>query len=112
MGNQVAQILDLTPADCWNHIISEDNPADCASRGMFPSELLHHDWWWNGPSWLKFMLPKNNSPTDVDQGGEELDTVTSTLVVIEDPLIPVDRFASFTCYKRVTAWIIRFIRNC
>ena len=115
VGNRVAQILDLTPADCWNHVISEENPADRASRGMFPSELLLHDLWWNGPSWLKlqpFMWPKNNSPTDVDQGNEELDTVTSTLAVIEDPLIPVDRFSSFTFYKRVTAWVIRFVENC
>ena len=113
MGNWVSQIMDLTPADCWNHLISEDNPADCASRGMFPSELLLHDLWWNGPSWLKlqpFMWPKDNSP--IDQGNEELDTVTSTLAMIEEPLIPVDRFSSFTFYKQVTAWVIQFVENC
>ena len=31
---------------------SMENPADCASRGLFPSELLAHDLWWNGPEWL------------------------------------------------------------
>ncbi len=30
-----------------------ENPADYASRGLFPSELLDHDLWWNGPAWLK-----------------------------------------------------------
>ena len=39
-------------------------------------------------------------------------TTTCTLAVIEDPLIPVDKFSSFNLYKRVTAWIIRFIHNC
>ena len=32
--------------------------------------------------------------------------------MIEDPLIPVNKFSSFNLYKRVTAWIIRFIHNC
>ncbi len=27
-------------ADCWSHVVSEENPADCASRGLFPSELF------------------------------------------------------------------------
>ena len=28
VGNRVSQILDLIPADRWNHVVSEDNPAD------------------------------------------------------------------------------------
>ena len=63
MGNRIAQILELTTIDCWNHVVSEENPADCALRGMFPSELLKHDLWWHGPPWLKLHLsewPRNN----------------------------------------------------
>ena len=58
VGHQVAQILDLTPADSWNHVVSKDNPADCASRSVFPSELLNHQLWWHGPSWLKLQPSK------------------------------------------------------
>ncbi|XP_011262598.2 uncharacterized protein LOC105255167 [Camponotus floridanus] len=29
-----------------------DNPADCASRGLTPRELLDFTLWWQGPSWL------------------------------------------------------------
>lgn len=36
------------------------NPADCASRGLLPSELLTHDLWWNEPSWLS--LPTSEWP--------------------------------------------------
>ena len=39
-------------------------------------------------------------------------TTTCTLAVIEDPLIPVDKFSSFNLYKRLTAWTIRFIHSC
>ena len=31
------------------HVCSADNPADCASRGLYTSELLNHSLWWNGP---------------------------------------------------------------
>lgn len=68
VGNRVAYILELIPADCWRHVVSEDNPVDCASRGMFPSELLTHDLWWSEPSWLKLASsewPKNNLPSNV-----------------------------------------------
>ena len=58
VGNRVAQIMDLISPDCWNHVVSSENPADCASRGIFPSEILEHHLWWNGPTWLK--LPRSD----------------------------------------------------
>ena len=39
VGNRVAQILELIPADHRSHVGSEDNPADCASRGIFPTDI-------------------------------------------------------------------------
>lgn len=40
VGNRVLQIMDLIPPDRWNHVASTNNPADCTSRGLYPSELL------------------------------------------------------------------------
>ena len=34
------------------HVRGEDNPADIASRGCDPSNLLNNKFWFNGPSWL------------------------------------------------------------
>lgn len=108
--------MDLIPADHWSHVTSKENPADCASRGIFPSELLHHDLWWQGPAWLKLASsdwPKSDTLSrDTQHGDAELRTVTCNLVVIRQPLISVERFSSFNLYKRVTSWIMRFIRNC
>ncbi|XP_070854449.1 uncharacterized protein [Drosophila suzukii] len=50
--NRTAEILSEYPRICWSHVRSEDNPADCASRGLHPSKLLDHELWWNGPSWM------------------------------------------------------------
>ena len=56
VGNRVASITDSIPPNHWNHVDGTENPADCASRSMFPSELLIHDLWWNGPGWLHISM--------------------------------------------------------
>ena len=43
VGNRVSSILEVIPPDRWKHICGTDNPADCTSRGLFPSELLEYD---------------------------------------------------------------------
>ena len=36
VGNRVSSIVDQIPPDRWSHVIRAENPADCASRGIFP----------------------------------------------------------------------------
>lgn len=36
VSNRVTQILDLSEAAQWNHVRSEENPADICSRGLRP----------------------------------------------------------------------------
>ena len=55
VGNWVAFIMEHIPPDRWNHVNGTKNPADCTSRGLFPSELLEHKLWWEAPSWLKLL---------------------------------------------------------
>lgn len=42
VGNRVSHIVDLVAPDRWGHVEGVENPADCASRGLLPSELLDH----------------------------------------------------------------------
>ena len=53
VGNRVSFIVDQLPPDCWRHVAGTQNPADCASRGLFPLQLKDHDLWWKGPQWLQ-----------------------------------------------------------
>ena len=53
VGNRVSFIIDRIPPNRWKHVPGEQNPADCASRGLLPLELVEHPLWWNGPHWLK-----------------------------------------------------------
>lgn len=52
VANRVTEVQLLTDAKKWFFVPTDENPADCASRGIFPSELRHHNLWWNGPDWL------------------------------------------------------------
>ena len=51
--NRVSFIMQATKPRTWHHVPTAANPADCASRGIMPQELLHHPLWWEGPPWLK-----------------------------------------------------------
>lgn len=106
--------MDLISPDCWNHLISSENPADCVSRGMFPAEILEHHLWWSGPTWVK--LPQTAWPNRLtpapDTLPEERCAISCTAVVTNNPLIPLNRFSRFNNYKRVLAWIVWFLDNC
>lgn len=49
----ISQILDLKSVLLWNHVRTEDNPANAASEGLLPCELQDSRIWWNGPQWLE-----------------------------------------------------------
>ena len=67
VGNRVSSIVEQIPLNRWNHVIGVENPADCASRGILPSELLEHKLWWNSPPWLRMDIsywPHQNIPLE------------------------------------------------
>lgn len=50
--NRVTIIQELEPDAVWGFVPGKQNPADCASRGLLVTQLLHHSLWWSGPLWL------------------------------------------------------------
>lgn len=65
VANRVSEIHNILEAANWHHVSSKENPADCASRGVSPNELIEHPLWWNGPIWLKqheHQWPKAKQP--------------------------------------------------
>jgi hypothetical protein len=115
VGNRVSAILDSVPPSRWNHIAGVENPADCASRGISPSELLEHDLWWKGPPWLHFLSdswPKQCVPPCESLPDEEKEVCLMVLIQPKEPIIPLNRYSTFTRLCRVSAWTFRFISNC
>ena len=60
VANRVAKRQEIIPASRWKYVPTEENTADCASRGLAAVDLLNHKFWWNGPEWWR--QPENASP--------------------------------------------------
>ena len=118
VGNRVSSIIDEIPPDRWRHVPGVQNPADCASRGLFPNQLKGHQLWWKGPHWLlaePSEWPEQPVTLCETVTAEERETLCNLTIVnstpIAETIIPTNRFSDFTHLKRVTAWILRFIDN-
>ena len=93
VGYRISAILDLIPPDKWRHVNGLENPADCASRGIYPTELLDYMLWWNGPDWLRHSCtewPKQNSITPNTQSDEEREISLLVIGSNPSPLIPFE----------------------
>nr|CAI5848724.1 unnamed protein product [Callosobruchus analis] len=95
VANRVQEIQNLSNTYSWNHVRSEQDPADLLSRGVSASNLIENELWWFGPEWFRIdnrewqmaeIEPLQNIP--------EAKTVTSTAV------------------KAVLGYILRFSYNC
>ena len=74
--------------------------------------------WWNGPTWLgqspdnrppQSILPPNEEATNEER---EYSSALHTRVEAEENSIVPDQYSNFTRLKRVTAWVLCFVRNC
>ncbi|UYV61861.1 hypothetical protein LAZ67_1006871 [Cordylochernes scorpioides] len=123
VSNRVSSIQNLTQITDWFHVSSQDNPADCASRGIMPQDLVNHRIWWRGPIWLQ----ENNvryipsSPTQVnlniiqEEVGEGQVLDQTTLIQNSETMLNLEfivRYSTMTQLIRITAWCWRFYYNC
>lgn len=114
MSNRIHQIQTITPECCWQHVLSADNPADCASRGLLPSELPNQDLYWRGPHFI------HDSPdgwgSDIDRLSYlELPEVRPVCLVVQISKSLTEWFIRFSSYDRafrVTALMRRFVAKC
>lgn len=114
ISNRVSYIQERIAPHYWYHVVSKENPADCSSRGLFPSELLNHPLWWSGPSWLytsqENWPPVQSTPTETHE--EKKVTVTSLFVSLDGVDSVLERFSSLAKIQRIFAYVLRFIHNC
>ncbi|XP_011686436.1 PREDICTED: uncharacterized protein LOC105449132 [Wasmannia auropunctata] len=113
MANRVSNIQELLPDAQWRHVPGKENPADCASRGISPSDLVGHPLWWSGPAWLR-KTSADWPKTDIKIATEELpeqraSALTTTASKITEPEHLL-RFSSLHRLLKVTAWCLRWRR--
>lgn len=72
--NRLDKIAKLITLCQWHYVKSSLNPADCVTRGLFPSEAISHVLYWSEPSFS--MLPEHNWE---DKGFEPISPSSSIL---------------------------------
>lgn len=121
VANRVAQIQSFTDPSVWRHTPTTSNPADYASRGLQPFQILKNSLWWNGPDWL--MKDESHWPDQplpvlpIEESLFEYRSTTSLLTVVPDQTISdfasvFERFSSFNKLQACFGFVLRFINNC
>lgn len=52
LANRIGEIQMHSNPVQWQHVPTDQNPADLCSRGASLLELAESSLWWNGPKWL------------------------------------------------------------
>ena len=118
VGNRIAELSEVMPVGCWHHVPGIDKPADCASRGLFPSQLAQFDLWWCGPQWLRNNIKGWGPPSskmefpDHPIPSEERELPELVFVAQPTDLSLIERTSSYDRLIRITAWMFRFARPC
>ncbi|GFS63650.1 reverse transcriptase domain-containing protein [Trichonephila clavipes] len=111
----------MTSEASWHHVKSQENPADCASRGIAASKLKVHKLWWSGPLWLSqdslhFSSIDLSTFCEEDVKCEEKSSTVLTNVYTSSQgsylLEIIAKYSSFSRLIRVIAWCKRLIKNC
>ncbi|XP_050293840.1 uncharacterized protein LOC126734311 [Anthonomus grandis grandis] len=111
VANRVTKIQALTSSIDWFHVRSEENPADCLSRGISAQQLLNFELWWKGP--VSYFLCSDNLQEFpvVPQEIPEEKVVSHSSIVFEAPDFNLDKFSQLIKLQRVFAYVLRFIKN-
>ncbi|XP_055842769.1 uncharacterized protein LOC129909721 [Episyrphus balteatus] len=111
VANRTAEILKNTAVTDWSHVVSGENPADLATRGVSPVDLRESSLWWNGPHWL--LKPQSIWPQTklepVDESNLEVKKVKSfKQQVVQDFEEDLAKFSNWPKAVCVFAYMERF----
>ncbi|GBP08766.1 hypothetical protein EVAR_100643_1 [Eumeta japonica] len=109
VANRISKIVQIIDPIHWRHISSENNPADIASRGMLPPDIINKDLWWKGPEFIQNLdfqhFHQNVHVPDTDLEQKPIKVNFSYFKSFEDEM---QRFSSFARALRVFSYIYRF----
>ena len=119
--NRLFLIRSRSDVTQWQHVPGEENPADIGSRGVSIDELADSDLWRCGPSWLSKDQQYWPKSPKLDQVTPEVlnemkrdvreDMASDAVMVNTSVVMECETFGSLGRLLRVTAYVMRFVRN-
>ncbi|XP_037034254.1 uncharacterized protein LOC119073047 [Bradysia coprophila] len=114
VANRVVQANNFLNGSQCHHIEGTKNPADCASRGLDPSDLKSFELWWNGPECLReskvswdqdFVIP----PVTLEL---KTKTILTNLNVAKGDLVRLlERYSDFNRVVRIIAICMKVVNR-
>ncbi|XP_067203819.1 uncharacterized protein [Linepithema humile] len=112
VANRVSLIQTQCPPVNWRHVPTQDNPADLASRGVSPTQLIKNTLWWYGPSWLSCepeAWPSVDSPESLPTSDLEARSVVTHFTKVSEWDLST-RYSDWSKLLKITALILRFVK--
>nr|CAI5862967.1 unnamed protein product [Callosobruchus analis] len=110
---RVYKIKENLPMVQWRHIEGTENPADCLSRGVTPSQLVNHVLWKSGPVWLKSSSDQWPGKITFSQTSIEpnIECTFTSLQGERHPLLELFvRRSSWSNIINITVRVLRFLK--
>ncbi|XP_014215747.1 uncharacterized protein LOC106644640 [Copidosoma floridanum] len=115
VANRCSDIHHLMPSVKWHHISSKQNPADLASRGILPSQLIAKQLWFHGPDVLHETDPQYpDLKLEVIEPSPSFNLVASCSKKEPDSFVTslLSRCSHWFRLTRVMAYVLRFAYRC
>uniref|UniRef100_A0A8D9BBX1 Integrase catalytic domain-containing protein n=1 Tax=Cacopsylla melanoneura TaxID=428564 RepID=A0A8D9BBX1_9HEMI len=120
VANRVASITEKVHPEHWRYVPTSQNPADLATRGLLPSQVIaQYEFWFHGPTFLLQSpeswpdIPSSTTSVSVPELKPQVSLV-SHQTDNQEPFVVsfIQRFSSLIRLQRIMAWILRFKQNC
>lgn len=114
VANRISKIQDLSDANQWNYVNTQQNPADLISRGIQPSDLVNSELWWRSPVWLSKPREIWDTMGCENIAAESLPEIKKSIqvcVAVDNQHSIFDKFPSLIKLKRIIAWVFKFANN-
>lgn len=133
VANRVIEIQGLIAISHWNHVTSQENPADLVSRGVLPQTMVSSNIWWHGPSFLHrissptpIVVLNNQTPPEEDkklkppskiniiqtlltQRRSTITEVSSNIIKLSNSVL--NKYSTLSKLCRVIAYCRRFVNR-
>ena len=113
VGNRIADIVTLVPAECWSHIPTQLNPADCVSHGLMPGELATFNLWWMGPDslWAEPFVKPHQPTISFTTAPEQKAIVQCHVSAAKKPLFLSGRYSNYHHWLKIVAWCLKYLNS-
>ncbi|KRY47859.1 hypothetical protein T03_14133 [Trichinella britovi] len=112
---------ESTSPQCWRNCPTKENRADIPNRGCSLETLINSALWWHGPQWL--IQSRENWPEETEATTDDHQHVVAEQRAVKvltgqtdkcslEQVINPSRYSRYVTLIRVTAYCLRFARNC